>query len=137
MELAELVYDGKGGLGELVAHLADAIEIVLTRHGRDWSPAYPITLREALGMGLQQQMLGGHPQPRDPGHGRGFHVWIALPAGGSAVFAQELAWRLLQGCTHPSGSPRLIHDLEAVLLAGLGPCLRNAEDLPGLSTNHI
>jgi len=133
MVLAELVYGGRGGLGELVAQLSTAIEGVLARHGRSWSANYPITLREALGMGLQQQVLGGYPRAVDPGHDLQYHVWVALPEGGAAAWVQELAWRMLQGCSQPQGTPPLVRDLEETLLLSLAPCLRRSGDLPGLA----
>jgi hypothetical protein len=130
MVLAELEYRGKGGLGGLVGQLAAACENVFARHGRDWSPAQPITLREALALSLQQQMLGGYPSPVDPGHDACFHVWIALPEGGLDAWCEELAWRLVHGSTRPEGAGRLNLDLRVALGARLAPCLHRTDALP-------
>jgi hypothetical protein len=129
MILAELGYEGRGGLGELVGRVAAACEGVLAKHGRDWSPAYPVTLRELLTLGLQQQVLGGHPRPMDPGHDQGYHVWVVLPEGGVSAWCHDLAARLAAGCTGPA-SPKLALDLEQALVAEFRPCLRRSESLP-------
>lgn len=129
MILAELGYEGRGGLGELVGQVAAACEDVLAKHGRDWSSRYPVTLRELLTLGLQQQVLGGHPRPQDPGHDKGYHVWLVLPEGGITAWCHDLAGRLAAGCSGPE-SLKLPADLELALIQGFRPCLRRSESLP-------
>ena len=47
MVMVEMAFSGEGGLEQLVEETARAVEMVLSRHALDWSPNYPVTLREA------------------------------------------------------------------------------------------
>lgn len=140
MVLVEMSFCGAGGLEELVSELAAAVEGVLQRHAAQWNGQYPITLRESLRMGLQQQIVGGHAchcqsgGDQDPAT---YRVWIALPDGGLRAWTQTLQDRVLDGCgLHRGGTPQLARSVQSALVAVLGPCLQKVEAsslLPGLA----
>lgn len=127
MVLVEMRVSSEAGLEGLVEALAQGVEGVLEGHGAAWSPEHPLTLREALRMGLRRQMLEGHACPEDAGPGV-HRVWVALPEGGLRAWTQDLVQRVLQGCGRQRrGAERLPRALQHSLVNRLGPCLRRAE----------
>jgi hypothetical protein len=136
MVLVELSTCGEDGLEGLVTRLAEALERILEEQAWDWREDYPLTLRESLRMGLQQQILTGRPgrRPDDTTH----RVWVALPEGGLRAWTAGLSQRALDGCGHGTlvQHDRTRQELQAALVQVLGPCLQRAEAaslLPGLN----
>lgn len=139
MVLVEMSFCGAGGLEELVGRLAEAVEGALERQQAQWKENYPITLRESLRLGLQQQIVGGHAchcQGRD-GEPATYRVWVGLPDGGLRAWTEELGQRVLDGCGLGRGNtPKLARALQNGLVEILGPCLHKAEAaslLPGMA----
>jgi hypothetical protein len=125
MVLVEMVFRGEGGLGQLVDQVAGSLETVLASHGAAWQQDYPITLRESLRLGLQQQIVGAHSCPPAAGQRQDYRVWLQLPEGGLRGWTATLASRVLAGCREeraPEGGP-LRRALQRSLVEKLGPCL--------------
>jgi hypothetical protein len=126
MVVVEMGFRGQGGLGSLVLQAADAVEQELDRAGLAWSEKYPITLRESLGLALQQLIVGGHGRSLSRGpQDRVYRVWLGLPEGGLKAWAAGVAARVLEGCQavdKPLGR-EIGGRLQAVLVAQLEPCL--------------
>ncbi len=140
MVLVEMSFSGAGGLEELVGSLAEAVEAALERQDLAWKDDYPVTLRESLRLGLQQQIVGGHACHCGEGVGKAsaYRVWVGLPEGGLRAWTEMLLQRLLEGCGkgHAAAGSRVRRDLQGVLVQVLGPCLQRAEAaslLPGLA----
>jgi hypothetical protein len=129
MVLVEMVFTGEGGLNQLVDLVAERLEDVLYRHAVSWQRDYPITLRESLRLGLQQQIVGAHACPPMQGHRQDYRVWLQLPPGGLRAWTALLACRILAGCREedvPEGA-RLRKELQRCLVDSLGPCLERPE----------
>ena len=135
MYLVEMVFSGEGGLEALVAQVADQVELVFGRHSLAWREDYPITLREALRLGLQQHLVGAHACPPGPGGRNEYRVWLQLPTGGLRAWTSFLTARLLAGCGREEvapGSP-LRKDLQRYLVQALGSCLERPELPPAFA----
>ncbi|MFI5355443.1 MAG: hypothetical protein ACHQX0_07520 [Desulfobaccales bacterium] len=135
MVLVEMVFTGKGGLGQLVDETAAGVEETLNSHGCVWDLAYPLTLRETLRLGLQQQIVGAHTCPPTAAGVQAYRVWLQLPDGGLRAWTTLLANRFLAGCREqdqPEGSPLRV-DLQRSLVRTLGSCLERPEIPPVLS----
>lgn len=140
MVMVEMAFSGAGGLEELVSRLAASVEGAVARYELDWLDEYPITLRESLRLGLQQQIIGGHALHCPPSKDGAptYRVWIRLPDGGLRAWTDALLQRVLEGFGHgdaPAGDG-IRGALQANLVAVLGPCLQRAEAaslLPGLA----
>jgi hypothetical protein len=129
MYLVEMVFSGEGGLEALVVQVATQVEVIFERHGLVWRAGYPITLREALRLGMQQHLVGAHACPPGPGGSHEYRVWLQLPTGGLRAWTGFLTARLLAGCGKEDvapGSP-LRKDLQRYLVQALGSCLERPE----------
>ena len=129
MVLVEMVFAGEGGLDQLVQQVAERLEALLGRHGVAWLKDYPITLRESLRLGLQQQIVGTHACPPVAGRRQDYRVWMQLPGGGLRAWTALLTHRVLAGCGRedvPEADP-LRQDLQRSLVDSLGPCLERPE----------
>jgi hypothetical protein len=132
MVMVEMAFSGSGGLEQLVEECSEAVEMVLYRHAMAWGPAYPVTLREALALGLQQQIMGGHACVSGHAGTRrpaAYRVWLNMPEGGLRGWTALLACRILAGCGEedaPIGS-QVRRDLQHCLVHELGPYLARVE----------
>jgi hypothetical protein len=139
MVVVELVYTGRGGLEQLVDQTAVEVEYVFDRHTLKWSPSYPVTLRESLGLGVRQQMIGGvPPSPGGRGGKKAYRMWLALPEGGLRAWTAELTDRILKGCgaSGKGTQAQVRRELQKVLVCRLGPCLERAQ-LPSILMGSI
>lgn len=138
MVMVEMVFSGTGGLDQLVHQTALAVEDTLYRHALKWSPDYPVTMREALRLGLQQQIVGGYAcqcVSATADEVKAYRVWLALPDGGLRAWTNQLVGRILAGCKEedsPEGS-KLRKELQRTLVAQLGPFLERSELPPMLA----
>lgn len=144
MVMVEMAFSGAGGLEQLVEETAAAVETVLFRHDIAWSRSYPVTLREALALGLQQQIIGGHAC--NSGHAGSrrpaiYRVWLNMPEGGLRGWTALLASRILTGCGQvPAAAPgqanRLVRqELQHCLVHELGPYLTRVDVPSALAGN--
>lgn len=131
MILVEMAFQGPGGLECLVEKAALALEGEIERLGLDWQDSYPITLRESLRLGLQQQIITGRARrglQQDPSSPV-YRVWIGLPEGGLRAWTDGLVQRVLDACgaagLPPESDPH--KRLQSALVQTLGPCLQRAE----------
>lgn len=137
MIVVEIVFAGQGGLDQLMDQAATALEGVFGRHNLEWSQDYPVTLREALCLGLQKQMVGGSvcqcvsETPKK----KAYRVWMALPDGGLRAWTNQLVDQILAGCGKKGVPPtgRLRKELQKVLVAQLGPYMERSEIPPLLA----
>lgn len=132
MVMVEMAFSGTGGLEQLVEETATAVELVLYRHDMAWSPGYPVTLREALALGLQQQIMGGHACASGHAGTRRapvYRVWLNMPEGGLRGWTSLLTCRILTGCGEedaPAGA-QVRRELQHCLVNELGPYLARVE----------
>jgi hypothetical protein len=129
MAVVEMVFSGAGGLGQWVDEVALSLEGVLQRHAAAWHRDYPITLRESLRLGLQQQIVGAHACPAADGRRQDYRVWLQLPEGGLRAWTSLMAGRVLAGCheDHAGQATLLRRDVQRSLVDGLGPCLERPQ----------
>jgi len=135
MIVVEIVFSGPGGLDQLMNQTGNALEEAFGRHNLRWSDAYPVTLRESLGLGLQQQIIGGSVCQcgSSDSDQKAYRVWLALPEGGLRAWTNLLVDRILAGCVHEKApkDAKLRRDLQKILVAQLGPYMERSE-LPPL-----
>ena len=129
MLLVEMVFTGEGGLEQWVQQVAERLEALFDRHEVAWRTDYPITLRESLRLGLQQQIVGSHAYPPVAGKRQDYRVWMQLPGGGLRAWTALLTYRVLAGCGKEelSEAAPLRQDLQRALVESLGPCLERPE----------
>ena len=131
MILVEMAFSGAGGLESLVEETAQSLERRLEGLDLAWQDAYPVTLRESLRLGLQQQIVGGHACPAGPQDPKApvYRVWIALPDGGLRAWTDSLVQRVLDGCDAAElpASSEARKQLQSALVRSVGPSLQRAE----------
>jgi len=132
MVMVEMTFSGSGGLDQLVEETEAGVEKVLYRHALVWSPLYPVTLREALALGLQQQIMGGHA--RNSGraatrHPAAYRVLLNMPEGGLRAWTALLTSRIMTGCGEESSpaDSQVYQELQRCLVSELGPYLARVE----------
>lgn len=131
MVMVEMAFQGTGGLDQLVSQTADAVECVLAKHSLAWHPGFPVTLRESLCLGLQQQMVArgrGMTRVARPGSPV-YRVLLGLPPGGLRAWTNLLTVRILAGCKEEGRVEHgpVWHDLQACLVEQIGPWLQRLE----------
>jgi len=139
MYLVEMVFSGEGGLEALVVQVATQVEVIFDRHDLVWRSDYPITLREALRLGLQQHLVGAHACPPGPGGHHEYRVWLQLPTGGLRAWTGFLTARLLAGCGKEEVAPGSVlrKDLQRYLVQALGSCLERPELPPAFAVSGV
>jgi len=134
MVVVEIVFPGPGGLEQLVDQTATALEGLFDRHNLEWSLNYPVTLRESLCLGLQQQMIGGagSPAARSSAKKKVYRVGLALADGGLRAWTTQLVDRILAGCQRAelAADSKIRKELQKVLVAQIGPYMERTENSP-------